>query len=162
MPTEIKITHIFHTPRKLVFKALSESEHLKNWWGPKGWSFEVSQFDFRPGGVFHYSQKHEDGNKMWVKFVYREIIECEKIVYTSSFSDEKGNNIRAPFDRNWPVEMLNTITVTEEGEKTTLTMIVTPLSPTEEEIKVFEASKEMAQKGYSETFHQLDEYITKI
>ncbi|MBP1934918.1 SRPBCC family protein [Ammoniphilus resinae] len=162
MSIQIKTTHTFNAPRELVFKALTESEHLKNWWGPKGWTFEVSKSDFRPGGVFLYSQKPADGNVMWVKFVYIEIIEPEKIVYTSFFSDEEGNTVRAPFDANWPIETLNTITLTEDGGKTTLTMIVSPVSPTEEEIKTFETSKEMAQEGYTGTFGQLDEYLTKI
>ena len=162
MSTQIKITHTFHAPRKLVFKALTKSEHLMNWWGPKGWTFEVSKSDFHPGGVFHYSQRPADGNVMWVKFEYSEIIAPEKIVYTSFFSDEEGNTVRAPFDSNWPMETLNTITLTEEEDKTTLTMIVAPVSPTEEEFKTFEDSKEMAQEGYSGTFDQLAEYLTKI
>ena len=99
---------------------------------------------------------------MWVKFKYSEIVEQEKIVYISFFSDEKGNTVRAPFDANWPMEILNTITLTEEEGKTTLTMIVTPISPTEEELKTFEDSKEMAQEGYAGTYNQLDEYLTKI
>ena len=74
----------------------------------------------------------------------------------------EGNTVRAPFDVNWPMETLNTITLTEDEDKTTLTMIVAPVSPTEEEIKTFEDSKEMAQEGYSGTFDQLDEYLTKI
>ena len=99
---------------------------------------------------------------MWVKFVYSEIIAPEKIVYTSFFSDEEGNTVRAPFDANWPMEILNTITLTENDEKTTLTMIVAPVSPTEEELKTFDDSNEMAQEGYSGTFDQLNEYLTEI
>ena len=162
MLTQINITHTFNAPRELVFKALTKSEHLMNWWGPKGWTFDVSKSDFRPGGVFLYSQRPADGNVMWVKFVYSEMIAPEKIVYTSFFSDEEGNIVRAPFDVNWPMEILNTITLTEDEGKTTLTMIVAPVSPTEEEIKTFEDSKKMAQEGYSGTFDQLDEYLTKI
>ncbi len=162
MATRIKLTHTFNAPPELVFKALTNSEHLMNWWGPKGWTFEVSKSDFRPGGVFHYSQRSDDGNVMWVKFVYSEMIAPEKIVYTSFFSDEEGNNVRAPFDANWPMETLNTITLTVDEDKTTLTMIVAPVSPTDEEIKTFEDSKEMAQEGYSGTFDQLDEYLPKI
>jgi len=162
MSTQIKTTHTFNAPRELVFKALTESEHLKNWWGPKGWAFEVSKSDFSSGGVFHYSQKPADGNIMWVKFLYNEIIAPEKIIYTSFFSDEEGNTVRAPFDANWPMQTLNTITLTEDDGKTTLTMIVAPVSPTEEESKTFEDSKEMAQAGYSGTFNQLEEYLTKI
>ena len=160
--TQIKTTHTFNFPRVLVFKALTESEHLKNWWGPKGWTFEVSKSNFSPGGVFHYSQKPTDGNIMWVKFVYSEIIAPEKIVYTSFFSDEEGNTGRAPFDASWPMETLNTIMLTENDEKTTLTMIVAPVSPTEEEQKTFDDSKEMAQEGYSGTFDQLNEYLTDL
>jgi hypothetical protein len=59
------------------------------------------------------------------------------------------------------METLNTITLTEDEDITTLIMIVAPISPTEQEIKTFEDSKEMAQEGYSGTFYQLDEYLTK-
>lgn len=162
MSTQIKVSHTFDAPRQLIFNALTDAKHLINWWGPEGWTVEVAEYDIRPGGVFHYSQKPTDGDKMWVKFKYSEIVEPEKIVYISFFSDEKGNTVRAPFDANWPMEILNTITLTEEEGKTTLTMIVTPISPTEEELKTFEDSKEMAQEGYAGTYNQLDEYLTKI
>jgi uncharacterized protein YndB with AHSA1/START domain len=162
MPTQIEITHTFHAPRELVFKAFTESEHLQNWWGPKGWTFDVSKSDIRPGGVFHYSQKPADGNVMWVKFEYSEIIAPEKIVYTSIFSDEEGNTVRAPFNSSWPMETLNTITFIEDEGKTTLTTTVVPVSPTEEEIRTFEDSREMIQEGFTGTFDQLDEYLIKI
>ncbi|WP_221569331.1 SRPBCC domain-containing protein [Alkalihalobacillus sp. TS-13] len=161
MSTQIKITHTFNAPRELVFKAFTESEHLQNWWGPKGWTFEVSKSDFRPGGVFHYSQKPADGNVMWVKFVYSEIIAPEKIVYTSFFSDEEGNTVRAPFNENWPMETLTTMMFIEEEGKTILTVILVPVSPTGEEIKTFEASKEMTQNGFTGTFDQLEDYLSK-
>ena len=99
---------------------------------------------------------------MWVKFVYSEMITPEKMVYNSFFFDEEGNTVSAPFDANWPMEILNTITLIEDEEKTTVTMIVAPVSPTEEEIKTFEESKEMAQEGYSGTFNKLNEFLTKI
>ena len=162
MSSHIKVTHTINANRELVFSALTESEHLKKWWGPKGWTFEVSSSDFRPGGVFHYSQKPADGDAMWVKFVYSEIIAPEKIVYSSFFTDEEGNNVRAPFHENWPMEILNTITLSEGEGKTTVTMTMTPVSPTEEEIKAYEDSKEMVQEGHSGTFDQLDDYLAKI
>ena len=161
MSTQINVTHTFNANRELVFKALTESEHLKNWWGPKGWTFEVSISEFRPGGVFHYSQKPADGNAMWVKFVYRELIGPEKIVYSSFFTDEEGNIVRAPFHETWPIEILNTITLSEYEGKTTVTMTMVPVSPTEEEIRTLEDSKEMVQEGHSGTFDQLDDYLAK-
>lgn len=29
------LERVFQAPRELVFKAFSEAEHLKHWWGPK-------------------------------------------------------------------------------------------------------------------------------
>ena len=162
MSFQTKITYTINANRELVFQALTEAEHLKNWWGPEGWTFEVAASDFRPGGVFHYSQKPDGGNVMWVKFVYSEIIAPEKIVYSSFFTDEAGNKVRAPFHETWPMEILNTITLIEGEGKTTITMTMVPVSPTEEEIKTFKDSMEMVQEGHSRTFDQLDDYLAKI
>jgi len=160
MANPIEITYTFNAPRELVFKAFTESEHLQNWWGPNGWTFNVARAEFRPGGVFHYSQKPADGDTMWVKFVYSEIIASEKLVYTSFFSDEEGNTVRAPFNTSWPMEILNTMTFIENEGKTILRMTSVPISPTEEEIQTFETSQEMVQEGFTGTFNQLTEYLT--
>ncbi|MFD4817834.1 SRPBCC family protein [Peribacillus butanolivorans] len=162
MFTKTEITRSFNAPRELVFKAFTESEHLQNWWAPKGWAFDISKFELRQDGVFHYSQTSPDGNVMWVKFDYHEVNAPEKLVYTSFFSDEKGNIVRAPFNDNWPLETLNTFTFTEYEGKTILTMIGTPVSPTEEEMKTYEEAQEMVQEGFSGTFVQLADYLSNI
>ncbi len=162
MSKQVEISYRFNAPRELVFKAFTDSEHLQNWWGPKGWTFDVAESDFRSGGVFYYSQKPADGDTMWVKFVYSEIIASEKIIYTSFFSDEKGHVVRAPFDQSWPMNTLNTLTFSEEEGETAITLTVSPASPTEEELQTFEAAKEMVQAGFTGTLNQLTEYLTKI
>lgn len=95
---ELTLERIFNAPRELVFKAFSEAEHLKHWWGPRGWTLTVCTVDFRPGGAWHYCMKCMDPNQgdfygveAWGKAVYREIIDGEKIVYTDYFSDADGN-----------------------------------------------------------------------
>ncbi len=88
----------FNAPRELVFKMFKEPEHLKRWWGPKGWELPVCNIDFRPGGVWHYCMKCVDENQgdfygmeSWGKGVYKEIAEPEKIAYTDYFSDADGS-----------------------------------------------------------------------
>ncbi|BAH44295.1 conserved hypothetical protein [Brevibacillus brevis NBRC 100599] len=92
------LERVFDAPRDLVFKMFKESEHLKRWWGPKGWELPVCHVDFRPGGVWHYCMKCVDKNQgdfygmeSWGKGVYKEIVEPEKIIYTDYFSDAEGN-----------------------------------------------------------------------
>lgn len=95
---ELILERVFDAPRELVFKAFSEAEHLKHWWGPRGWTLTVCDVDFRPGGIWHYCMKCMDKNQgdfygfeSWGKAVYQEIVEAEKIVYIDYFSDAEGN-----------------------------------------------------------------------
>ncbi|CAN7522655.1 SRPBCC domain-containing protein [Paenibacillus sp. LjRoot153] len=88
----------FNAPRELVFQAFTQAEHLKHWWGPRGWTLPVCHVDFRVGGVWHYCMKCEDKNQgdyygmeSWGKGVYSEIVVPEKIVYVDFFSDAEGN-----------------------------------------------------------------------
>ncbi|MGE6548941.1 SRPBCC family protein [Bacillus mycoides] len=92
------LERVFDAPRDLVFSMFKEAEHLKHWWGPRGWEIPTCTVDFRPGGVWHYCMKCVDQNlgqffgmESWGKGVYKEIIEPEKIVYTDYFSDAEGN-----------------------------------------------------------------------
>jgi uncharacterized protein YndB with AHSA1/START domain len=158
---EFSISRTFDAPRELVFKALTESERLVRWWGPKGFTMEISRLDLRPGGVWHYSMKSPEGFVMWGKFVYREIVAPEKLVFVNSFSDEEGNLTRHPLSPTWPIEVLNTLTLTEQDGKTTMTIRGGPINASEEEVRTFEGGFESMQKGFSGTFDQLDEYLAK-
>lgn len=92
------LERVFDAPRELVFRMFTECEHLKHWWGPKGWELPVCKMDFRPGGTWHYcmkcvdqSQKDFYGMESWGLQVFEEIVEPERIVYVDSFSDADGN-----------------------------------------------------------------------
>ncbi|TCZ75490.1 SRPBCC domain-containing protein [Paenibacillus albiflavus] len=92
------LERVFDAPRDLVFQMFKEPEHLKRWWGPKGWEIPVCTVDFRPGGVWHYCMKCVDQNlgefygmESWGKGVYKEIAEPEMFIYNDYFSDAEGN-----------------------------------------------------------------------
>jgi uncharacterized protein YndB with AHSA1/START domain len=91
------LERIFMAPRDLVFSMFKNPEHLKHFWGPRGWELPVCKMDFRPGGTWHYCMKCVDKNhgqyfgmEAWGKAVYQEINEPDKIVYTDFFSDAQG------------------------------------------------------------------------
>jgi len=52
--SEIVSTRIFNAPISVVFRAWSEPEHLKNWWGPAGFTNTFEEFDFREGGRWRF------------------------------------------------------------------------------------------------------------
>ncbi|GAA3413266.1 SRPBCC domain-containing protein [Paenibacillus hodogayensis] len=156
---ELVITREFKAPRDLVFKAWSEAEHLKHWWGPKGFEITVKGLDFRPNGFFHYSMQSPDGGQMWGKFVYREIQPNEKIVWLNCFSDEEGNIVRAPFSDLIPLEIHNEVTFSETNSITTITLRSRPNNATKEEQSFFEGMFESMEQGFGGTFDQLEQYL---
>ena len=158
---ELVIIRVIDAPRELVFKAWTEAERLAQWWGLKGFSVRVASLDLRPGGTFHYCMKSAEGHEMWGKFVYREIDAPNRLVYVSSFSDEDANITRAPFSQAWPLEVLNTLSLTEQDGKTALTQRSVPLNATAEERKTFEDAHQSIQQGFAGTFVQLTDYLAK-
>lgn len=155
------ITREFDAPRDLVFKAWTEPERLAQWWGPKGFTMISTKIDLRPGGFFHYGMKSPDGQEMWGKFVYREIVPPERMVFVISFSDEGGGVTRHPFSATWPLEVINTLTFSEHDGKTTLTLRGGPINATEDERATFKAGHASMQQGFKGTFDQLAEYLAR-
>ena len=61
--SEIISSRIFNFQKELLFKAWSEPEHLKNWWGPAGFTNTFHQFDFKVGGKWVFTMHGpEKGN----------------------------------------------------------------------------------------------------
>jgi uncharacterized protein YndB with AHSA1/START domain len=156
---ELVITRVFDAPRELVFKAWTEPDRLARWWGPKGFTMLSCTLDLRTGGVFHYGMRSPDGRDMWGKWVFREVVAPERLVFVFSFSDEKGSVTRHPFAPDWPLEVLSTLTLTDHDGGTTLTMRGAPLNATDSERKAYEAGHESMQKGWTGTLDQLAEYL---
>jgi uncharacterized protein YndB with AHSA1/START domain len=156
---EFVISRTFDAPRELVFKAWTEKDRLAKWWGPKGLKLGVSKLELRPGGTFHYSMITPTGQSMWGKFVYRDISSPQRLVFVSSFSDEKGGITRHPMSATWPLEVLSTVTFTEQGGKTTVTLHGHPINASDEELKTFEEGRKSMQQGFGGTFEQLIAYL---
>ncbi len=156
---ELVVTRVFAAPRDLVFKAWTESDRLAKWWGPRGFTMLSCKNDLRPGGVFLYGMRSPDGHEMWGKWVYREIIVPERLVFVASFADPQGNITRHPLAPTWPHEVLSTVTFTDEDGQTKLTMRGIPINATDVECKTFLDNLGGMQKGWKGTFDQLDDYL---
>lgn len=79
------MTRTLNAPRKLVWKALSEPEHLVRWWGPHGHKNKVLEFDWRVGGKWKIETKTPEGQVIVFFGEYREIVAPQKVTQTFSF-----------------------------------------------------------------------------
>jgi uncharacterized protein YndB with AHSA1/START domain len=92
---DLVVVRQFDAPRELVFRTMTETAHLRHWWGPAGCQIEVARNEPRPGGVFHYCMRFAPGIEMWGKFDYREV-SPERLVWVNGFADPQGNTIPNP------------------------------------------------------------------
>ena len=104
---------MFDASRPLVFAAWTDPKHLAQWWGPKGFTNPVCEFDPRVGGKLRMHMRAPDGAIYPMKGEIREFVPPERLVFTNIAIDETGNHI---------IEGLTTVTFAEEGDKTKMTL----------------------------------------
>ncbi|HJS00151.1 MAG TPA: SRPBCC family protein [Flavobacterium sp.] len=109
---EIVSTRTFNVSKELLFSAWSNPNHLKNWWGPKGFSNTFNEFDFREGGkwdfIMHSPEKGNYHNEVeFVKIEQPNIIAWKryskplfKVVFTFETLNENETKLvfRMVFD----------------------------------------------------------------
>lgn len=157
------ISRILKAPRELVFTTFSDADHMAKWWGPTGFTVVHSRMDLRVGGSYHFGMRGPDGSSMWGKFVYKEIIRPEKLVYHHSFSDEAGNLAHHPMSPTWPLEILSTVSFEEHADGTLLTIRWSLLdNATEEERTVFHETFASMEQGFGGTLAQLQAYLASL
>ena len=62
---ELTITRIFDAPRELAWKAWTEPERLKKWWGPQYFTAPVIKNDLRVGGKYLNCMRGPDNKNYW-------------------------------------------------------------------------------------------------
>ena len=158
---EFSISRELAAPRELVFKAWTERDRMAEWFGPKGVTMVTSSLDLRPGGIYHYCMRTPDGSEMWGKWVFREIVPPERLVFVSSFSDPEENVTRHPMAPDWPLEMITNVTFTENAGRTTVTVRWAPIKASQIEIDTFNAAHASMNGGWTGTFQQLEAYLAR-
>ena len=122
---DLVIERTFNAPRDLVWKAWTEPERFKRWWGPKTFTTPFSEIDLRVGGAYRYCMRAPDGKDYWGGGTFREIVPQRRIVATDSFVDPQGNVVPASYSgmaEDWPLELLLTVTFEEHDGKTRFTL----------------------------------------
>ena len=142
------ISRVFDAPRALVFKAWTDPKHVAQWWGPRGFTNPVCELDVWPGGAIRIHMRGPDGTVYPMTGVYQEIVEPQRLAFTSAALDEGGNPL---FD------VLNTVTFAEQGGKTKLTLQARVVKSTAEAAPYLEGM----EAGWSQSLERLEEYVAK-
>lgn len=98
-------------PRELVWRALTEAQHVNAWWGPNGFHNEVLEQELRVGGHWKFTMVGPDGTKYPNLATFIEITPPERLVY--DHGDWEAVQFRAA------------ITLEQVGKKTLVTIALT-------------------------------------
>jgi uncharacterized protein YndB with AHSA1/START domain len=105
--------------------------------------------------------KFPDGRAMWARFIFREIVAPERLVWLNGFSDEHGGLTRNPWVPSFPLETVNTVTLAEQDGKTLITITVVPLNASEEETRIFAGGINGMKMGFGASFKVLADYLAQ-
>ena len=106
---EVNITRIFDAPRELVFKMWTDPELVEKWWGPKDFTNPVCTLDPWVGGSIRIVMQGPNGVRYPTRGVFTKIVAPELIVFHNIKEDDNGKA---------ELEVINTVTFTEEDGKT--------------------------------------------
>ena len=147
---ELTVVRMLNAPREKVWRACREPDALTQWWGqPKGARMPSCKVDFRVGGSLHCEIEPPDGTQIWFKWIYREIVEGERLVLEQHFSDQAGS------ERDSPARPASTITLRFEdvNGKTKLTITHSGMAS-----EMYPA--EMYEEGWSQSLDRLADSLT--
>ena len=144
---EIVVTREFQAPRSLVWEAMTNPQHVVNWWGPRGFTTTIETMDFRVGGEWKHVMRGPDRAKYPNRSIFREIVDQERIVYSHGGAREGGPGVR--FVSTWTFEALAT-------DRTRVTIRLAFATPEERDFVVKEFG---AVEGGRQTLERLGEHL---
>jgi len=110
---EFVITREYDAPRELVWLACTDAKHLAQWWGPRGFSAPVCEWDAQPGNKIHVVMLAPDGARYPMGGEFLEVVPPEKLVTMTGALDDRGEMM---------FEFQHILTLVEQEGKTKLTM----------------------------------------
>jgi uncharacterized protein YndB with AHSA1/START domain len=108
---EIILSRVFDAPPELVFKAWTDPEHSRHWWGPRGFTTTTHAMKLEPGGAWRYTMHGPDGRDYGNLITFLEVARPNRLVYKHGGDKETE-----------PVNFEVTVTFEDLKGKTRVTM----------------------------------------
>ena len=79
---QVEVVRTIDAPREEVFRAWTEPEQLRTWWGPGEFTCPEAEVDLRPGGSYRLVMQPVAGDPFVLGGTYREVDPPARLVYT--------------------------------------------------------------------------------
>lgn len=148
---KIEVIRTFEAPLEVLWKAWTEPAHFMNWYGPKGFTVPMCEIDLREGGRHLWNMRSPDGNDMYFTGIYQEVSPMDRLVFSDTMSDAKGN-VMSPENGDGKAQTLDvTVAFAHTGGKTTVTVSHMAYGP----------GAEYAGMGWEQALEKLEAVLAK-
>lgn len=86
-PPPLRLSRTFHAPRRMVFAAWTDADHVGRWFCPEGSTVAGAEVEPRVGGAFDVCMRSPDGEPHWTRGVFAEVTLNERLVIDMSPTD---------------------------------------------------------------------------
>jgi uncharacterized protein YndB with AHSA1/START domain len=156
---DVVVSRTFSVPPEQAWRAWSEADGVKLWWGPTGFSCPAADVDLRVGGrtlVAMRAPAELGGGDMYSTWSYTEVAPHTRIAYVFNFADPQGNRL-VPADLGMPPGIpddgQHVVTFSEAGAGST-TMTVVEHGYTREE------ARDLSQAGLEQCVDKMAAIFT--
>lgn len=156
--SDLTVTRVFDSPASAVFSAWTDSQLVKRWWGPNGFTCPIADMDVRVGGTSFVCMRAPaewGGMEMFNTWTYRVVDPGRRLEFILRFADKNRNTI-APQSIGVPVgvpsEVPHILTFVDRGDGTS-EMTITEVGYTSTE------AVETSKAGLAQTLDKLAEVL---
>ncbi len=138
----LRLKRILPGARATVYRALSDPGALARWWGPRGFTAPIVEFDPRVGGGYRIAMQPPDGDLFYLSGEFREVDPPSRLAYTFRWYPSD------PDDR----ETVVMLSLQDRGERTEV-LLAQGAFATEERLALHE-------DGWSDSFWRLEQVLS--
>ena len=119
MEKKLVVTRIFNASIEEVWKVWTESEYIKQWWGPDEFICPFAKIDFKEGGtslVCMQAPKEFGGQTHYNIWKYTKIVYLKRIEFIMNLADRDGNKkkpIEVGMPSDFPEDIRTVVTFKE-------------------------------------------------
>lgn len=151
---EVTFDRVVDAPLETVWKAWTDPEQLKAWWGPENTTIPECEVDLREGGRFYIVMEATEGmgeykGTRWpMEATYTVVEPSTKLSYTAKAWTEGA-------EETTQIDQVSELVLSEENGKTRMQLKAT-INKTGPDAKM---AAEGMQMGYNQQFDKLDQFL---
>lgn len=143
---QLSYERVFQATPDLVYRAFTEADLVRRWWGGND-EVVVDALEARPGGVWRFHSKRDDGTEFGFHGVFHDLVPGERIVQTFEYEGMPGH------------VLLETMAFTDQGDGTTKLTASSIFQTVEDRDGMIAAGME---SGMNDSLAQLDKVLASL